>query len=401
MTVPYIFATATGNVALAELDANFESVYLNVQQAEYANVANSVAGPNVIGIVDHAYYADRSSSANSVLGSHVIGSVQQANIANVANRVAGSNVVGTVESAIYSVHANYAESSIQSIYADYCNTFTSSSLSLSGNIEAQWLIGNLRGSIANAIYADSAGTANYATFAGTAFSIAGANVTGYVANASHATVANRANAVTGSNVSGQVANALVAGTVYGGYQPYITSVGVLTDLTAGDISISGNSISPGTGPLSLSSDVKITGNLQVLGNVTYVNSNSVSTGNLIINLAATALTPSAANASGIQIGNTKFANVLYSSTQNAWVLSNVAVAPGFSTTGNVVATRACVTGNVIAGNLVTTGAVNLGGWSVTPSGNKLYFSYGTSQVGSLDEGGNFIVAGNVTAFGTP
>lgn len=400
MTIPYTFATATGNLPLAELDANFEAVYANVIHAEYADVANAVAGPNVIGIVDHAYYADSAGSANSVLGSHVIGSVKQANMANVANSVSGSNVVGNVESAIFSYSSNFANSTIQAIYADYCNTFTSSSLSVSGNIEAQFFIGTLDGSIANAIYADSAGTANYATFAGTAFSVAGANVTGFVANATRATRANVANSVSGSNVSGQVANALVAGTVYGGYQPYITSVGALTDLTVGDISIVGNSISPGTQPLVLSSDVKVTGNLQVLGNVTYVSSNSVSTGNLIINLASTANTTSAANGAGIQVGNTRFANVLYSATQNAWVLSNVAIAPGFSTTGNVTAGNASVAGNVTAGN-VNTGAVNLGGWSVTPSGNKLYFSYNTSQVGSLDDGGNFIVTGNVTAFGTP
>jgi len=404
MTVPYIFATATGNVALVELDANFAAVNAHVETAEYANVANSVAGPNVVGIVDHAYYSDNAALANSVLGSHVIGSVQQANIANVANSVSGPNVVGTVESAIFAFSANFANSSIQSVYADYCNTFTSSSLSVSGNIEAQWFIGNLRGSIANAIYADGAGTANYATFAGTAFSVAGANVSGYVGNSAHATVANTANTITGSNVSGQVANALVAGTVYGGDQPYITSVGALTTLTAGDITITGNSIAPGTGPLALSSDVKIDGNLQVVGNVTYVNSNSVSTGNLIINLAATANTPSAANGAGIQVGNTRFANVLYSSTQNAWVLSNVAVAPGFSTTGNVTAGNILTTGaggDISGSGNVTAGAVKLGGWSVTPSGNKLYFSYGSSQVGSLDDGGNFIVTGNVTAFGTP
>ena len=33
MTVPYTFATATGNVPLAELDANFASVSNNVSDA--------------------------------------------------------------------------------------------------------------------------------------------------------------------------------------------------------------------------------------------------------------------------------------------------------------------------------------------------------------------------------
>lgn len=43
---------------------------------------------------------------------------------------------------------------------------------------------------------------------------------------------------------------------------------------------------------------------------------------------------------------------------------------------------------------------NSGGWSVTPSGTKLYFNYNGTNVGSLDSSGNFIVTGNVTAYGT-
>ena len=41
-----------------------------------------------------------------------------------------------------------------------------------------------------------------------------------------------------------------------------------------------------------------------------------------------------------------------------------------------------------------------GGWSVTPSGTKLYFNYNGTNVGSLDSSGNFIALGNVTAYGT-
>ena len=42
-----------------------------------------------------------------------------------------------------------------------------------------------------------------------------------------------------------------------------------------------------------------------------------------------------------------------------------------------------------------------GGWAVTPSGTKLYFAYNGVNKGSLDSSGNFIVVGNVTAYGTP
>ena len=61
--------------------------------------------------------------------------------------------------------------------------------------------------------------------------------------------------ITGGNVSGQVGNALVAGTVYTSAQPNITSVGTLTSLT-------------------VSGDASISGNLTVQGNTNYVNVDS-------------------------------------------------------------------------------------------------------------------------------
>lgn len=40
---------------------------------------------------------------------------------------------------------------------------------------------------------------------------------------------------------------------------------------------------------------------------------------------------------------------------------------------------------------------NTGGWNVTPTGTKLYFSYNGTNVGSLDSNGNFSVIGEVTS----
>lgn len=44
---------------------------------------------------------------------------------------------------------------------------------------------------------------------------------------------------------------------------------------------------------------------------------------------------------------------------------------------------------------------NTGGWSVTPSGTKLYFNYNGTNVASLDSSGNLITLGSYTAGGTP
>ena len=87
---------------------------------------------------------------------------------------------------------------------------TAGNASLGNAASANYFIGNLYG------------TANLATFATTANSVAGANV------------------------SGQVANALVAGTVYTNAQPNITSVGTLTTLDVTGNVNTGN-INAGTG----------------------------------------------------------------------------------------------------------------------------------------------------------
>jgi len=61
----------------------------------------------------------------------------------------------------------------------------------------------------------------------------------------------------------------------------------------------------------------------------------------------------------------------------------------------------------ISGNFIgtysgsATSISNSGGWSVTPSGTKLYFNYNGTNVASLDSSGNLITLGSHTAGGTP
>jgi hypothetical protein len=50
---------------------------------------------------------------------------------------------------------------------------------------------------------------------------------------------------------------------------------------------------------------------------------------------------------------------------------------------------------------VAVSIANTGGWSVTPSGTKLYFNYNGTNVASLDSSGNFITLGSESAGGTP
>lgn len=60
-----------------------------------------------------------------------------------------------------------------------------------------------------------------------------------------------------------------------------------------------------------------------------------------------------------------------------------------------------VSGNArVSGNLTVTGNVTFSGWSIKETNNKLYFAYNGVNKMSLDTGGNLVVTGDITAFGT-
>jgi hypothetical protein len=228
-----------GNLTISNYFSGDGSLLTNL------NIANAT--------VANANYAAYAGNAFSVTGSNVSGDVagaNHANVADVANSVAVGNVVGIGNIATINLNGNGSQAllgngafgDITSVAnANYAN-FAGTAYSVSGS--------NVSGAVANANYAAYAGNAfsvsgsnvsgavanaNYAAYAGNAFSVTGSNVVGDVAGANHANVANLANSVSGSNVTGQVGNALIAGTVYTNAQPNITSVGTLTNLA-----ISGN-----------------------------------------------------------------------------------------------------------------------------------------------------------------
>ena len=55
----------------------------------------------------------------------------------------------------------------------------------------------------------------------------------------------------------------------------------------------------------------------------------------------------------------------------------------------------------LASSSTATSIANTGGWSITPTGTKLYFNYNGTNVASLDSSGNLITLGSHTAGGTP
>lgn len=167
--------------------------------------------------------------------------------------------------------------------------------------------------------------------------------------------------------------------------------------TAGNFAVAGNETISGTlavtGATTLSSAL-------TYGGVTL--SNAVTgTGNMVLSasptLTGTPIAPTASTGTNTtQIATTAFVQA----STTALGLGTMAT----QNANNVAITGGTITGSygLTAASATSSGAItNSGGWSVTPSGTKLYFNYNGTNVGSLDSSGNFIVTGNVTAYGTP
>ena len=124
-------------------------------------------------------------------------------------------------------------------------------------------------------------TANYFIGSGNNLSnILGANVTGTVANATFATTAGSANSVAGANVTGTVANATfatTAGTVTTAAQPNITSVGTLTSLSSSGNITGANIIATNYNIRSVGTGISAAGSSQGTGTALTKEINIVST----------------------------------------------------------------------------------------------------------------------------
>ena len=119
-------------------------------------------------------------------------------------------------------------------------------------------------------------------------------------------------------------------------------------------------------------NIIIAGNLQVLGNTTTINSNTITTNDLTINLANNAINSAAADGGGIGVGpaGSEYITWTYNNTANTW-----------NTAGGISAT-----GNITGGNLsVGTGLITLGG-IVNANGNA------TGNIGSSTKYFNTVFA---------
>jgi hypothetical protein len=208
-----------------------------------------------------------------------------------------------------------------------------------------------------------------------------------------ATYASTANTVAGSNVTGQVANALVAATVYEAAQPNITSVGTLTSLdSSGNITAQAGAFFIGdggflsniaTGTVYSNANVAAymptyTGNL---GNVADITASGTITGN-----GAGLSDIAGANVTG-QVPAALFAGQVYNSDQ-----------PTITTVGELISLD--VAGNITLGaggffigdgGLLSNVSGGGGGY-----GNGDVAAYLPTYTGNLDNVDSITTTGNIT-----
>jgi hypothetical protein len=168
-----------------------------------------------------------------------------------------------------------------------------------------------------------------------------------------------------------------------------------TGLSAGTLSLTGNTISSTDSIITIdpaspgsTGAVIIQGNLSVTGNVTYINSNNVTTNDLTINVANNAATAAAANGGGFEVGpaGAQYASITYSSTSNTWIVSNganvtgVVNASGNILTGGLISATGSITAGgdlSLIGNIVDTGALTI---STSSNGNITLSPNGTGVI---------------------
>lgn len=140
---------------------------------------------------------------------------------------------------------------------------------------------------------------------------------------------------------------------------------------------------------------------------TVKNSTTGGYGIRIIGATGTGVTIPNGATSLVYCDGTNFYDGLTGVPGNFTVGGNLAVTGTTTLTGNVAASgNVVVTGNASANNATITNTITAAthataNWTITETGGKLYFAYGGTNKGSLDSSGNFIVTGNVTAYGTP
>ena len=259
------------------------------------------------------------------------------------------------------------------------------------------------GNIAVGGYNSAVGNITGSYFFGNGSQLTGITGTGNYSNANAASFL----AAFGSNVISTTGNVYAGNVNNSGSSSVAGNITVGNVLTGGFVSAAGQ-VSANT--LYVSSNANILGSLNVQGNVTFINSNVITTNDLSIELANNQSSYSNINGAGLNVGPTSspLVNWTYNSTANVWS-TNV----GISASGNVSAGNLKAVGYVTVANGLTSTGIYTGSYSdgivvdyltgnariSAGSADGIQFFNGgvaNTVIGGFNATGNFSAIGNIT-----
>jgi len=350
MTVPFTFGTESSPIPLSQLDANFAAPIAFANTA--GNVANA-AQPNItsVGTLTSLSVAGNVTGGNlvtngavSITGNIAVGNIATGGRVSATGNVTGGNLL-TAGSISATGNATVGNISVTGILGLGSTASITGNVNAGGNITSTGDISTQGNVLAQGIVSATGNIVTAGKFVG-AFqgSIVG-NITGAPGSTSQVLF----------NTSGNVD--AVGGLTY---NKGSNALGVLGTISAqGNITTGGN--------LSVAANVSVTGTTQLVGIAT----------------APTASTGTNNN----QVATAAFVNNQITAFQSA----------SLGTMSSQNANAVSITGGAI-GNVSAVGLS--GGWSITPSGNTLFFSFSGSNIAKLDSSGNFTTIGNITGSGT-
>jgi hypothetical protein len=281
MTVPFNFATQSGNIPLSELDANFANVSTHTLTATYVTGNNQ---PNITNV--------GALNSLSVYGNVNTGNVFTNGIVR-ANLLIGVNYTGTNVSVTGNIKAGNITTE---------GVWQAAIISAPGNIIGGNLITAGYVSALGNVIASNVQTPNLAV----------AHI--YSDDSSYVTVSD------GLDVNGDLISESLT----------VTNNATINSLTVIGNTQTGNLLTDGlisaTGTLTIGGDSVIDGNLTVNGNITYINSNVITINDKSITLANNQSTAANVDGAGIDIGTPTIAYWQFNNATTSWQ-SNIGITP--------------------------------------------------------------------------